>query len=65
MPNQPAKPIFMNKDNATFDEWYAELRRFATERHDDLALAAPPDFWRDDYDHGRSPKGAWAYAWGD
>jgi hypothetical protein len=65
MPAPTEKPRFMTKDNTPFEAWYAELRRIATERCDELSLAEPPEFWHQDYERGMTPKGAWAYAWGD
>lgn len=49
--------------NATFDEWYAELMRFARERHDTIVLNQPKESWEADYRANLTPKGAWLRFW--
>lgn len=51
----------MTNKNASWNQWYAELCRYAQEQG---GSAADADAWREGYDKGRTPAEEWADAWG-
>ena len=52
----------MTKENSSFEERHAFLRRLAREKGGSAMDAAA---WRGDYDAGLTPEESWAREWGD
>lgn len=52
----------ITKKFVSWEEWYAELRKVATQKG---GSAADAEAWREDYDAGRTPEQAWFEAWGE
>lgn len=56
------KETELTNENASWDEWYSALKKYARDKG---GSAADASAWREGYDAGRTPAQEWFDAWGE